>query len=162
MAKFERTADGILISVAILGLACLQGCGTDGNATAAATATGDEAANLLSVPSTASPGSSAAPPVAQTPAANPAPVSNFGTASLSWTPPTAHTDGSQISNLAGYNIYYGTSSATMTNKIQITNPGLTAYTVADLASGTYYFGITAYTAAGTESDISAVGSKTII
>ncbi|MEP7311180.1 MAG: fibronectin type III domain-containing protein, partial [Pseudomonadota bacterium] len=139
-----------------------------GNATAAATATGDEAANLLPVSSTASPdssaspGSSAAPPVAQTPAANPASVSNFGTASLSWTPPTAHTDGSQISNLAGYNIYYGTSSATMTNKIQITNPGLTAYTVADLASGTYYFGITAYTAAGTESDISAVGSKTII
>jgi hypothetical protein len=87
---------------------------------------------------------------------------NIGSASLSWTPPTQNTDGTQIANLAGYNIYYGPSASAMTNKIAVTNPGLTAFTVADLASGTHYFGITAYTAGGVESGLSSVGSKTIM
>jgi len=84
-----------------------------------------------------------------------------GAATLSWTPPTQNTDGSSITNLAGYNIYYGTSAGDLTTKIQVTNPGLTAYTVADLGAGTYYFSISAYTANGVESAPSIVGSKTI-
>lgn len=84
-----------------------------------------------------------------------------GSATLAWTPPTANTDGSSVNNLAGYNIYYGTSKEAMNSKIQVTNPGLTAYTVADLGAGTYYFGISAFTAAGVESAVSVVGSKTI-
>lgn len=87
---------------------------------------------------------------------------NLGSAALSWTPPTQNTDGTPIANLAGYNIYYGPSASAMTNKIAVTNPGLTVYTVADLASGTHYFGITAYTTGGVESGLSSVGSKTIM
>ncbi len=37
------------------------------------------------------------------------PVSTSGTATLSWTPPTTYTDGSTMSNLAGYRIHYGQS-----------------------------------------------------
>lgn len=84
-----------------------------------------------------------------------------GSATLAWSPPTANTDGSQVSNLAGYNIYYGTSEDDLSTKIQVTNPGLTAYTVADLGAGKYFFGISAYTSAGVESAVSVVGSKTI-
>jgi hypothetical protein len=84
-----------------------------------------------------------------------------GSATLAWSPPTANTDGSSVSNLAGYNIYYGTSKESMTTKIPVTNPGLTAYTVADLGAGTYFFGISAFTVGGVESAVSVVGSKTI-
>jgi hypothetical protein len=88
-------------------------------------------------------------------------TTNTGAATLSWSPPTQNTDGTAVDNLAGYNIYYGTSADKLTSKIQITNPGLTAYTVADLGAGTYYFAISAYTASGVEGDAAVVGSKTI-
>jgi hypothetical protein len=84
------------------------------------------------------------------------------TATLSWTPPTQNTDGSTIVNLAGYRIYYGSSEGALTSSINVTNPGLTAYTIADLKSGTTYFGITAYTSGGVESGISNIGSKTVM
>lgn len=84
-----------------------------------------------------------------------------GSAVLSWTPPTQNTDGSAIVNLAGYNVYYGTSATQLGNKVVVSNPGATSYTVSNLASGTYYFAITAYTADGVESALSNVSSKSI-
>lgn len=87
--------------------------------------------------------------------------SSQGTAALAWNPPTQNTDGSSVSNLGGYTIYYGTSPNELTNKIQVTNSGLTSYTVSGLGAGTHYFGITAYTSAGVESEMSSIGSKTI-
>ncbi len=86
----------------------------------------------------------------------------LGSATLSWTPPTQNTDGSALANLGGYNLYYGTSSTSLTNKVAITNPGLTSYAVSNLGSGTYYFGITAYSSTGAESAMSNVGSKTVL
>lgn len=86
----------------------------------------------------------------------------LGSATLSWTPPTQNSDGSALVDLSGYNVYYGTSSTTMTNKVAITNPGLTSYLVGNLGSGTYYFAITAYSSTGAESAMSSVGSKTVL
>jgi hypothetical protein len=86
----------------------------------------------------------------------------LGSATLSWNPPTEHTDGTPITNLAGYNIYVGSSADNMDTRIEIKNPGLTAYTVSDLGAGTHYFGITALSSAGIESDLAMVGSKTIM
>lgn len=85
-----------------------------------------------------------------------------GAATLSWTPPTQNVDGTAVTNLGGYVIYYGSSQASLDTRIQLTNPGLTSYTVSNLPSGTHYFGITAYTTAGAESEISAIGSTTIM
>ena len=90
----------------------------------------------------------------------PAPAAT-GSAALSWTPPTQNTDGSTLTNLAGYVVYYGSSPTALGNRIQISNPGLTAYTVSSLASGTYYFAIAAYSASGAESALSNVGNKSI-
>lgn len=82
-------------------------------------------------------------------------------ATLSWTPPTQNTDGTTLTNLAGYRIYYGTSADSLTQSIQVTNPGLTSYTIGNLNSGTYYFAISAYTQAGVEGERTTVGSKTM-
>jgi hypothetical protein len=86
----------------------------------------------------------------------------LGSASLAWTPPTQNTDGTSLTDLAGYTIYYGTNSTALTSKIVIANPGASAYTLGNLGSGTYYFGITAYTAGGAESALSNIGSKVIL
>lgn len=84
-----------------------------------------------------------------------------GVATVDWTPPTANTDGSVISNLAGYKIYYGSTSTALNQSIQVANAGLATYTVSNLSSGTWYFGVTAYTADGTESSMSNIGSKQV-
>lgn len=84
-----------------------------------------------------------------------------GSAALSWRAPTQNTDGSALTNLAGYRIYYGTSSGALTQTIQIANPSTTSHIVEHLGAGTYYFAVRAYTTAGQESGNSNVASKTI-
>jgi hypothetical protein len=85
-----------------------------------------------------------------------------GGAELSWTPPTQNTDGSSVTNLAGYRIAYGTSPTALTQIVQIANVGITRYTFDNLSPGTYYFAVRAYTSTGTESDNSNVTPKTVL
>jgi hypothetical protein len=87
-------------------------------------------------------------------------VSNGG-AVLSWTPPTQNTDGSSLTDLAGYRIAYGTSPNSMTQSVQVANVGITRYTIDNLSPGTYYFAVRAYTSSGTESSNSNVMSKIV-
>jgi hypothetical protein len=87
-------------------------------------------------------------------------VSN-GSASLSWSPVTKNTNGSVLADLAGYRVHYGTSANAMNTVVTLANPSLTNYLVTNLSSGTWYFGITAYTTSGIESGLSNVGQKTI-
>jgi hypothetical protein len=84
-----------------------------------------------------------------------------GSATLSWVPPTENTNGTPLTNLAGYKIYYGTSESAMTQTVQIANPGIVTYVVSNLSPGTWYFLIRAYTGANVESGASVVVSKTI-
>jgi hypothetical protein len=84
-----------------------------------------------------------------------------GSATLDWTPPTENADGSVLTNLAGYTVYYGTAPDQLTKSVKLTNPGLTAYTVTNLPSGTWYFAVTSYSAAGVESARSGVISTKI-
>jgi hypothetical protein len=84
-----------------------------------------------------------------------------GAATLSWTPPTRNTDGSTLTNLAGYRISYGTSASSLSQQVTLSNPGLSSYVIDNLAAGTWYFTIKAYTSAGTESAPSTVASKSI-
>lgn len=84
-----------------------------------------------------------------------------GTATLSWTPPTANTDGTALSNLAGYRISYGASPTELINTIQIPSPSVRLYTVENLSPGTYYFSVRAYTSTGTESAQSNTVSKAV-
>jgi Putative Ig domain len=89
------------------------------------------------------------------------PPSGSGAATLDWTPPTDNTDGTSLTNLAGYQINYGTTANDLTQTVRIANPGLTSYMVTDLSIGTWYFAVEAYNTAGVLSAPSNVVSKTI-
>ena len=53
----------------------------------------------------------------------------LGSATLSWTAPTQNDDGSPLTDLAGFKIYYGTAPGNHPTSIQIANPGITTYVV---------------------------------
>ena len=82
-------------------------------------------------------------------------------ATLSWTPPTEHTDGSPLLDLGGYKIYFGPTEDNYTELVNLANPGLAMYVTDPLPPGTYYFVITAYDSGGRESGHSNVASTTI-
>jgi len=84
-----------------------------------------------------------------------------GSATLSWTPPTTNTDGSPLTNLTGYRIYWGTTAGASPNSETLPNPGLTSHVVSKLVPGTYFFVATAVNSLGAESVFSAPASKTI-
>jgi hypothetical protein len=84
-----------------------------------------------------------------------------GNATVTWTPPTQNTNGSTLTNLAGYRVVYGTNAANLTQVVQVPNAGTTVQVVENLTSGTYYFAVKAYNTAGAESDLSNISSKTI-
>jgi len=84
-----------------------------------------------------------------------------GSATLSWTPPTRNTNGSTLTNLSGYRIYYGTSPSNMTRTVQLNNAGLTRYVISDLSAATWYFSIRAYSTNGAESASSNTLSKVV-
>ena len=84
-----------------------------------------------------------------------------GDVTLTWTPPTTNVDGSPLTDLAGFKIYYGTSSSSYTQTINLADPAATGYTVTNLTDGgTYFFAVTAYDTSGNESDYSNEASKT--
>lgn len=83
-----------------------------------------------------------------------------GSATLRWTSPTQNTDGTSLTNLAGYRISYGTSATALAQTIQVPSPGASGYTVTNLAPGTWYFAVRAYTSTN-ESVSSNVGSKVV-
>ena len=84
-----------------------------------------------------------------------------GSATLSWTPPTTNTDGSPLTNLAGYRVYWGTSPGGFTSSVTLNNAGLASYVIDSLAPATYYFAVTALSSTGVESALSNTASKTI-
>jgi hypothetical protein len=84
-----------------------------------------------------------------------------GRATLSWTPPLTRTDGSTLTNLAGYRVYFGTSSTSLTNRVAIDNPSVSTWLVENLTAGTWHFAVTAVDAAGLESSRAGPVSLTV-
>ena len=84
-----------------------------------------------------------------------------GSATVSWTPPTQNSDGSALTNLAGYRIAYGRSSTVLDRSVSLNNPGLTSAVVDNLSTGTWYFAVSAVNNEGGSSSPSNVASKTI-
>jgi hypothetical protein len=89
------------------------------------------------------------------------PQSATGSATLNWTAPTQNTDGSALTDLSGFHVHHGLSAANLTDVTDIPGATITSYVATQLASGTHYFAVSAYTSGGMESAMSAVGSKTI-
>jgi hypothetical protein len=84
-----------------------------------------------------------------------------GFATLQWVAPTQNTNGSALSDLAGYVIYWGTSTSALTQTITVSSAGTTNYVVSGLTSGTWYFAVQAYDSQSNKSTLSNIGSKTI-
>ena len=91
----------------------------------------------------------------------PPPVGSSGSATLNWTAPTKNTDGTPLTDLAGYIIRYGTDEAAMTQSIRVSSAATTEYEISNLTPGTYYFEVIALSSEGTQSTPSDVQSKTI-
>jgi len=84
-----------------------------------------------------------------------------GNATLSWSKPTQNTDGSPLTDLAGYVVRYGTSAAALNSQISIGTPNSTGVEISNLAAGNWYFEVAAINTANVESQFSALASKTI-
>ena len=82
-----------------------------------------------------------------------------GTATLSWSPPAANTDGSPV-NLTGFNIYVGTSQNNLQRYLMVSAIDTTTV-ISGLGPGTYFFAVTAISSTGAESAFSNIASKTI-
>lgn len=95
--------------------------------------------------------------VANAPAQQSAP----GTVTLSWQAPTENDDGTPLTNLAGFNIHYGTQPQDYTSVIKVANPGLGTYVIDGLPAGRYYFSVAAYNASGVESSFSSEVSASV-
>jgi hypothetical protein len=84
-----------------------------------------------------------------------------GTVKLSWQAPTRNTDGTPLTNLAGYRVHYGTAPGQYTESVQLPDPALTSVVIEDLAPAKWYFAVKAYNSAGVESDFSTSVNKLI-
>jgi len=80
---------------------------------------------------------------------------------LTWSPPTTNTDGSTLLDIIGFNVYRGTSPASMMLAATVVSPA-SGYVDANLAPAVWYWYVTAVNALGTESAPSAVVSKTVV
>lgn len=127
----------------VTGTPTMADVGTDSGITISASA-GGESASLSPFSIT----------VAQT-----APTS--GSASITWTIPTQNTDGTPLTDLAGFKVMYGTSPVELTQTVTVSDPTSTSYVLNNLSSGTWYFAVVSVNSAGVESSPTNVASKTI-
>ncbi len=77
-----------------------------------------------------------------------------GSALLSWSEPTINEDGSSLTDLSGYKVYYGTSSGSYSGiySTSVDVGNVTSSLIAGLTPGTtYYFAVKAYDTSGNKS-----------
>lgn len=84
-----------------------------------------------------------------------------GWAVVSWTPPNSTANGTTLTNLAGYELFYGRNPSELVHIVKIPDVHVTRMIVRGLDSGTWYFVVTAYTRSGAMSVPSNVASKAI-
>jgi hypothetical protein len=161
----------------------LAGCGSDGSSsstgstesTAAGTpttaaepttaaqttsTTADTTTTTAKTPTTAAKGPTS--PFKPPTSPSPLPTPSTSNATLSWLAPTKNTNGTALTDLRGYKIYYGTSAKQLNQQVALSNPGIQTYVVDGLSVGVrYYFTIAALASDGTESVQSPVVSETI-
>lgn len=82
-------------------------------------------------------------------------------ADLSWTAPSQNVDGSALTNLAGYKVYWGSSPRTYSASASVSGAGTTTFTT-NLTPGTWYFAVTAIDSTGAESAKTNEVSKTVL
>lgn len=88
-----------------------------------------------------------------------------GSATLNWRPSTHNIDGSPLTNLAKYAVYYSTSPIDMGDRVRkapIEVAGtILSYRLEGLSTGPWYFAVSAINAAGQEGNISNILKFTV-
>ena len=85
----------------------------------------------------------------------------MGSVTLSWIPPTTNADGSPMTDLAGYRIYFGRSSGALDQTVVVSNAGITRWVIENLSPATWYFSMTSVNSYGIESTRSGTVSRTL-
>ncbi|HZD53828.1 MAG TPA: putative Ig domain-containing protein [Woeseiaceae bacterium] len=85
-----------------------------------------------------------------------------GSVTLSWAAPTQNTDGTPLTDLAGYRIYYGLAPGQYDQTLEINGAGVLSTVIDNLTQGTWYFAATAFTTSGVESDLSSEVQKSVL
>ncbi len=70
---------------------------------------------------------------------------------LGWDPPTTNTDGSPLTDLAGFKVFYGESSRAYIDSIDVGNVLTAQWELGNQSGKTLYFTVTAYNTSGVES-----------
>jgi len=81
---------------------------------------------------------------------------------LSWIQPQQNTDGTMLTDLAGYRVYTGQDPNNLRVVADLTWSGYQWVQLKDLSPGTWYFSIRSYNSFGVESDFADVVSKSVI
>ena len=84
-----------------------------------------------------------------------------GSANVSWSIPTKNTDGSTLTDLAGFKVRFGTSASALTQTQSVNNPSATSATVPALSTGPWSVSVRAVNSSQVESANSNVAQKTI-
>jgi hypothetical protein len=82
-------------------------------------------------------------------------------ATLTWQPPALNMDGTPLTDLAAFKVYWGTTQGTYPYSAHIANVAARTHTVTGLNTGKWYFVVTALNSKGVESPQSNVWSKTV-
>ena len=80
---------------------------------------------------------------------------------MSWTKPTQNTDGSPLTDLAGFIVRYGTDAAALSSLISVISPSATGAQIENLEPGNWYFEVAAITTANVVGLYSTIVSETI-
>lgn len=118
-----------------------------------------DSAACIAAASATGPGSYACATTAVTVPQPPPPV--VGSAKLSWTAPTTNADGTPLTDLAGYRIYYGTAPGVYGPPVAISSAATLTATITPLAAGQWYFIVRAFDTSGNESAASIEVLKVI-
>lgn len=84
----------------------------------------------------------------------------LGNAAVSWSAPTQNKDGSALTDIAKFRVYWGQNPAALVQSIEVP-VGTLNLTIDKLLPGTWHFAVRTVNQAGVESDLSGVASKTI-
>jgi hypothetical protein len=107
-------------------------------------------------------GASSPPPAPPPPAPPPPPPpSTTGSAILTWTPPRTNTNGTSLTDLRAFKVYWGTEPGSYPLSERIDDASARSHTISGLSSGRWYFVVTAVNSAERESAPSAATSKMI-
>lgn len=86
---------------------------------------------------------------------------SLGKVTVSWIAPVQNTDGTPLTDLSGYRIYYGLAADALDRTVVIDTVDTTTYVIDGLTPATWYFAMTSVNGSGVESAKSAVASKVI-